>query len=101
MCRATQGRNAGGSVRAAHAPRLGHGGVLAVAQPRFFFVAAFEPALAAFLGAVLGAFSVNGLKTWLTSAAPDLWLFVLGALFVAVTMFLPRGLAGLLKGGGR
>ena len=53
------------------------------------------------VGAVLGAFSVNGLKTWLTSAAPDLWLFVLGALFVAVTMFLPRGLAGLLKGGGR
>ena len=53
------------------------------------------------VGAVLGAFSVNGLKTWLTSAAPDLWLFVLGGLFVAVTMFLPRGLAGLLKGGGR
>ena len=28
-----------------------------------------------------GAFTVNGLKTWLTSAAPDLWLLVLGALF--------------------
>jgi urea transport system permease protein len=49
------------------------------------------------VGAVLGAFSVNGLKTWLTSAAPDLWLFVLGGLFVAVTLFLPRGLVGLLK----
>ena len=46
-------------------------------------------------GAVLGAFSVNALKTWLTSAAPDLWLFVLGGLFVAVTLFLPRGLIGL------
>jgi urea transport system permease protein len=50
------------------------------------------------VGAVIGAFSVNGLKTWLTSAAPDLWLFVLGGLFVAVTLFLPRGLVGLLKG---
>ena len=44
---------------------------------------------------MIGAFSVNALKTWLTSAAPDLWLFVLGALFVAVTLFLPRGLIGL------
>jgi urea transport system permease protein len=50
------------------------------------------------VGAILGAFSVNVLKTWLTSAAPDLWLFVLGGLFVAVTLFLPRGLVGLLKG---
>jgi len=50
------------------------------------------------IGAVLGAFSVNGLKTWLTTAAPELWLFVLGGLFVAVTLFLPRGLVGLLGG---
>jgi urea transport system permease protein len=49
------------------------------------------------VGAVLGAFTVNGLKTWLTSAAPDLWLFVLGGLFVLVTMFLPKGLIGLLR----
>ncbi|MBU8545987.1 urea ABC transporter permease subunit UrtC [Roseomonas sp. ROY-5-3] len=53
------------------------------------------------VGAVLGAFTVNGLKTWLTSAAPDLWLFVLGGLFVAVTLFLPKGLIGLIKGRGR
>jgi urea transport system permease protein len=54
------------------------------------------------VGALLGAFSVNALKTWLTSFAPDLWLFVLGGLFVAVTLFLPRGLVGLLrKGEGR
>ncbi|MDP3418004.1 urea ABC transporter permease subunit UrtC [Falsiroseomonas sp.] len=53
------------------------------------------------VGAVLGAFTVNGLKTWLTSAAPDLWLFVLGGLFVAVTLFLPKGLIGLMKGRGR
>ncbi|MBR0672255.1 urea ABC transporter permease subunit UrtC [Neoroseomonas soli] len=47
------------------------------------------------VGAVLGAFSVNALKTWLTSAAPDLWLFALGGLFVVVTLFLPRGLIGV------
>ena len=49
------------------------------------------------VGAVIGAFSVNGLKTWLTSAAPDLWFFVLGGLFVAVTLFLPKGLIGLAE----
>jgi urea transport system permease protein len=46
-------------------------------------------------GAVLGAFSVSAAKTWLTSAAPEAWLYVLGATFVAVTLFLPRGLVGL------
>ena len=49
------------------------------------------------VGAVLGAFSVNALKTWLTTVAPDLWLFALGGLFVAVTLFLPRGLIGLVS----
>jgi urea transport system permease protein len=52
------------------------------------------------IGAILGAFSVNALKTWLTSFAPDLWLLVLGALFIIVTLFLPRGLIGLIKGRG-
>jgi len=51
------------------------------------------------IGALLGAFSVNAVKTWLTSVAPDLWLFVLGGLFIAVTLFLPRGLIGLLRKG--
>ncbi|RAI59145.1 urea ABC transporter permease subunit UrtC [Roseicella frigidaeris] len=49
------------------------------------------------VGALLGAFSVNALKTWLTTVAPDLWLFALGGLFVAVTLFLPRGLIGLVS----
>ena len=49
------------------------------------------------VGAVLGAFSVNALKTWLTTVAPDLWLFALGGLFVAVTLFLPRGLIGIFS----
>jgi urea transport system permease protein len=46
-------------------------------------------------GAVLGAFLVNFAKTWLTGAAPEIWLFFLGALFILVTLFLPHGLAGL------
>ena len=46
-------------------------------------------------GAVLGAFLVNFAKTWLTGAAPEIWLFFLGALFILVTLFLPHGIAGL------
>jgi urea transport system permease protein len=46
-------------------------------------------------GAALGAFVVNGAKSWFTVAAPDLWLYVLGALFVFITLFLPSGLAGV------
>ncbi|HEY4251123.1 MAG TPA: urea ABC transporter permease subunit UrtC [Roseomonas sp.] len=50
------------------------------------------------IGAALGAVSVNAMKTWLTTIAPDLWLFALGGLFVAVTLLLPNGLLGLLRG---
>jgi urea transport system permease protein len=46
-------------------------------------------------GAVAGALLVNYSKTWLTAALPEVWLYALGALFVVVTLFLPRGLAGL------
>ena len=48
-------------------------------------------------GAVVGALLVNFGKTYLTGALPDAWLFALGALFVLVTLFLPRGLAGLMR----
>ncbi|MEJ2575367.1 MAG: urea ABC transporter permease subunit UrtC [Gammaproteobacteria bacterium] len=48
-------------------------------------------------GAVIGAVGVNYAKTWFTAAMPDAWLFALGALFVLVTLFLPRGVAGLLR----
>ncbi len=48
-------------------------------------------------GAVIGAIGVNYAKTWFTGAFPDAWLFALGALFVFVTLFLPRGIAGLFK----
>jgi urea transport system permease protein len=46
------------------------------------------------VGPILGAFAVNGAKTWFTVAYPELWLFFLGLLFVLVTLLLPRGLVG-------
>jgi urea transport system permease protein len=46
-------------------------------------------------GAIIGALLVNGLKSWLTTSFPELWLFVLGSLFIAVTIFLPRGVIGI------
>jgi urea transport system permease protein len=49
-------------------------------------------------GAILGAFVVNFAKSWLTTNAAELWLYALGATFIAVTLFLPRGIAGLLQG---
>src|SRR5262250_3599157 len=49
-------------------------------------------------GAIAGAVLVNYAKTYLTGALPEAWLYMLGALFVGVTLFLPRGIAGLLPG---
>ncbi len=48
-------------------------------------------------GPIAGAFAVNGAKSWLTQFAPEYWLYLLGALFVAVTLFMPDGIAGLVK----
>lgn len=45
-------------------------------------------------GAVIGALVVNYAKSYLTAAFPDAWLFGLGALFVLVTLFLPKGISG-------
>jgi urea transport system permease protein len=50
-------------------------------------------------GAIIGALLVNYAKTYLTGAFPEVWLFALGALFVLVTLFLPRGIVGLLSRG--
>ncbi|HEV2675879.1 MAG TPA: urea ABC transporter permease subunit UrtC [Aliidongia sp.] len=47
------------------------------------------------VGAILGALVVNFIKTWLTGAAPELWLFALGALFIIVTLAMPQGILGL------
>ena len=46
-------------------------------------------------GPILGAFAVNGAKSWFTVAYPEYWLYFLGLLFVLVTLWLPRGLMGL------
>jgi urea transport system ATP-binding protein len=48
------------------------------------------------VGAAAGAVMVNYAKTYFTAALPEVWLYALGAMFVLVTLFLPRGLAGLL-----
>jgi urea transport system permease protein len=49
------------------------------------------------VGAVLGAALVNWFKTWLTGAAPEFWLFFLGALFILVTLAMPAGVVGLAR----
>ncbi len=49
------------------------------------------------IGAALGAVIVNFAKGYFTGALPQVWLFALGALFVLVTLFLPKGLLGLLE----
>jgi urea transport system permease protein len=46
------------------------------------------------VGAALGAVAVNYLKTYLTGALPEIWLFALGGLFIAVTLFFPKGIVG-------
>lgn len=45
-------------------------------------------------GAVLGAFIVNYAKTYFTGALPEAWLYMLGLLFVVVTIFMPKGVVG-------
>ena len=52
-------------------------------------------------GAVAGAVLVNLAKTYFTSAFPEVWFYVLGTLFVLVTLFLPRGIVGLPLGRAR
>jgi len=48
------------------------------------------------VGPIIGAVLVNMGKSYFTGALPELWLFALGALFVFVTLFLPKGIVGLL-----
>ncbi len=48
------------------------------------------------VGAALGAILVNWGKTFFTGAFPEYWLFLLGGLFVVVTLFLPQGILGLI-----
>lgn len=58
-------------------------------------------------GAALGAVLVNYAKTYFTGALPEAWLYLLGGLFIATTLFLPKGLVGTVpaliwrRGGGK
>ena len=50
---------------------------------------------ATIVGPIIGAVLVNTGKSYFTGALPDYWLFALGALFIAVTLFLPQGIVGM------
>ncbi|MFA7415532.1 MAG: urea ABC transporter permease subunit UrtC [Rhizobium sp.] len=54
---------------------------------------------ATLIGPIIGAVLVNGGKTIFTGLFPDFWLFALGGLFVAVTLFLPKGIVGTIAQG--
>ncbi len=47
------------------------------------------------VGPIIGAFTVNAMKSWATRAYPDLWLIFLGTMFILVTVFMPKGIIGL------
>lgn len=47
-------------------------------------------------GAVVGAILVNYAKTYFTGAMPEVWLFMLGGLFVVSTIYLPKGVVGIV-----
>ena len=46
-------------------------------------------------GPIIGAIGVNALKSWATRAYPDLWLIILGVMFIIIVLFMPKGLVGL------
>jgi urea transport system permease protein len=47
------------------------------------------------VGPVVGAISVNAIKSWASRAYPDYWLLILGLTFVLIVMFMPKGIVGL------
>ncbi|PXA83048.1 urea ABC transporter permease subunit UrtC [Caulobacter sp. D4A] len=51
------------------------------------------------IGPIIGAILVNGGKSFFTGAFPEIWLFALGGLFIAVTLFLPKGIVGTIQQG--
>ncbi len=52
---------------------------------------------ATLIGPIVGAFAVNSAKSWFTAAFPEYWLYFLGAIFIAVTLYLPQGIVGLVR----
>jgi urea transport system permease protein len=51
---------------------------------------------ATIVGPIIGALLINGAKSWFTAILPEIWLFALGGIFIATTLFLPRGIIGTL-----
>jgi urea transport system permease protein len=49
------------------------------------------------VGPIIGAGLVNGAKSIFTNVLPEYWLYVLGMLFILVTLFLPEGVLGLVQ----
>ncbi|MHB1668487.1 MAG: urea ABC transporter permease subunit UrtC [Thiomonas sp.] len=49
------------------------------------------------IGPIIGAVLVNAAKSWLTVAIPEAWLYLLGGLFIVVTLYAPYGIVGLVK----
>ncbi len=47
------------------------------------------------IGPIIGAIGVNALKSWATRAFPDLWLIILGGMFILIVLFLPKGIVGI------
>ncbi len=48
---------------------------------------------------MFGALLVNGAKSLFTVVMPEYWQLFLGLIFIVITLFLPRGVAGLLRRG--
>ena len=48
------------------------------------------------MGAIIGAFLVNSMQSYLGDDMQQIWMIVLGGIFILVVRFLPRGLVGLL-----
>lgn len=48
-------------------------------------------------GAIIGAFLVNGIQSYLGDELQQVWMIALGFIFIAVVLFLPRGLIGLVE----
>ncbi|HEX4475639.1 MAG TPA: urea ABC transporter permease subunit UrtC, partial [Polyangiaceae bacterium] len=56
---------------------------------------------ATLVGAAVGALLINAAKSYFTVALPEAWLYILGTLFIAVTLFVPKGVIGSLDKSGR
>lgn len=49
------------------------------------------------LGAIIGALAVNAAKSYFSESFPEIWLYILGALFVAIVLLFPAGIIGFME----